>query len=85
VLCPACKRAAVARDLSTPAFKVLRLMQRSVWPDVARVRVAPGTMDELETAMSAYVTYVLEREPRSARFLRVAEETPDYSAPEGRA
>jgi DNA repair protein RecO (recombination protein O) len=84
VLCPACKRAAVARDLSTPAFKVLRLMQRSVWPDVARVRVAPATMDELETAMSAYVTYVLEREPRSARFLRVAEETPDYSAPEGR-
>ena len=82
VLCPACKRAAVARDLSVTAFKVLRLMQRSPWPEVARVRISPPVVDEIQAAMSHYVTYVLEREPRSAIFLKIAEATPDYAAGE---
>lgn len=83
VLCPACKRIGVARDLSVTAFKMLRLLQRSPWIEVLRVRVSPPVLGELETVMSTYVTYVLEREPRSARFLKVAEETPDYSRQEG--
>jgi DNA repair protein RecO (recombination protein O) len=83
VLCPACKRSGVARDLSLTAFKVLRLMQRSPWPDVARVRVPPQVTVELDQAMDTYVTYILEREPRSNLFLKVAEQTPDYMPQEG--
>ncbi|HUS15024.1 MAG TPA: DNA repair protein RecO [Chloroflexia bacterium] len=88
VLCPACKRASVARDLSLDAFKMLRLMQRSPWADVARMWDKAGGLDkphvlsEMDTAMNTYVTYVLEREPRSARFLKVAEQVPDYAAPD---
>jgi len=89
VLCPACKRVGVARDLSVTAFKLLRLMQRSPWAEVARLwEKVPGAehdavLAELDGAMSPYVTYVLEREPRSARFLKVAEQVPDYSGSEG--
>jgi DNA repair protein RecO (recombination protein O) len=82
VLCPACKRIGLARDLSVTAFKVLRLMQRSPWAAVARIRVAPNVVTELDHVMSAYVNHVLEREPRSAVFLKIAEQTPDYAAGE---
>lgn len=70
VLCPACKRIGVARDMSVPAFKVLRLMQRSPWAEVARVRITPPVAYELERLMRGYVNYILEHEPRSAAFLR---------------
>ncbi len=85
VLCPACKRAGVARDLSVTAFKVLRHMQRSPWAGIACIRVAPAVVSELDQAMRAYVTYVLEREPRSAVFLKIAEQAADYSAWDGSA
>ncbi|MGI8589158.1 MAG: DNA repair protein RecO [Chloroflexia bacterium] len=86
VLCPNCKRAGVARDMSVAAFKMLRLMQRSPWPEVMRLWERTGSLDkpavlaELETLMGNYVTYVLEREPRSTRFLKVAEQAPDYKS-----
>lgn len=79
VLCPACKRAGVARDLSVTAFKALRHLQRSPWPGVAGLRLSPPVQTELDWAMNTYVTYVLEREPRAAVFLRVAEQVADYS------
>jgi DNA repair protein RecO (recombination protein O) len=69
MLCPACKRIGVARDLSVTAFKVLRLMQRSPWEEVARVRIAPEVANEVERTLRGYVNYVLEHEPRSAAFL----------------
>jgi len=83
VLCPACKRAGVARDLSVTAFKMLRHIQRNAWPAVARVRVSSPVLAELDWALSTYVTYVLEREPRTARFLKVAEQMADYAPQEG--
>src|SRR5689334_8372352 len=58
VLCPACKRIGLARDLSVTAFKVMRLMQRSPWAEVARIRVPDAVAGELDTAMSGYVNYV---------------------------
>jgi len=69
VLCPACKRIGVARDLSVTAFKVLRLMQRSTWEEVARVRITPPVAAEIERTLRGYVNYVLEHELRSAAFL----------------
>lgn len=69
MLCPACKRIGVARDLSVTAFKVLRLMQRSPWDEVARVRIAPPVAAEIERTLRGYVNYVLEHEPRSTAFL----------------
>src|SRR4051794_20638090 len=83
VLCPACKRIGLARDLSVTAFKVLRIMQRSPWAEVVRVRVPESVVAELDPTMSAYVNHVLEREPRSAIFLKIAEQTPDYAPQEG--
>lgn len=69
MLCPACKRIGVSRDLSVTAFKVLRLMQRSPWDEVTRVRIAPPVAAEIERTLRGYVNYVLEHEPRSAAFL----------------
>ena len=82
VLCPACRRVTAARELSVTAFKMLRLMQRSPWLEVARVRVSPTVLEELDRVMSAYVNHVLEREPRSAVFLKIAEQAAGYAAPE---
>jgi DNA repair protein RecO (recombination protein O) len=73
VLCPACKHIGVARDMSVTAFKVLRLMQRSPWAEVARVRIAPSTAYELERTLRGYVNYILEHEPRSASFLMMTD------------
>ena len=69
VLCPACKRIGVTRDLSVPAFKLLRLLQRSPWGEVARVRMSAAVLDEVERTLRGYVNHVLESEPRSAVFL----------------
>jgi len=57
-------------------------MQRSPWLEVARVRVSPTVLEELDRVMSAYVNHVLEREPRSAVFLKIAEQAAGYAAPE---
>jgi hypothetical protein len=38
---------------------------------------------ELDPAMSMYVNHVLDREPRSAVFLKIAEQTPDYIPQDG--
>jgi DNA repair protein RecO (recombination protein O) len=73
VLCPACKRTmGAARDMSVTAFKLLRLLQRSPWAEVARVRVTPATAAEVERLLRGYVNFVLEREPRSAAYLATA-------------
>lgn len=69
MLCPACKRIGVARDVSVTAFKVLRLMQRSPWEEVAKVRITPPVAAEIERVLRGYVNYVLEHELRSAAFL----------------
>lgn len=70
VLCPSCQaHEAIVRPLSLNALKVLRLMQRAPFPEVARVRIAPSLMAELERCLREYMRYLLEREVRSAAFL----------------
>jgi hypothetical protein len=63
----------IGRDLSVNALKVMRLMQRSPYSTISRVRVDPDLQTELTGVMQGYITYILERELRSAHFVRSSE------------
>jgi DNA repair protein RecO (recombination protein O) len=70
-LCPNCGTAdRLARPLSLNALKVLRLLQDTGGPAATRLRLEARLRDELETVLREYISYLLEGEPRSARFLR---------------
>lgn len=69
VVCASCRRVGVGRDLSVNALKVMRLMQRSPYSTISRVRVDPELRAELQSTLQAYITYILERELRSTHFL----------------
>ena len=51
----------------------MRLMKRSPYSTISRVRVDPDLQTELTGVMQGYITYILERELRSAHFVRSAE------------
>lgn len=70
VVCASCRRAGVGRDISVNALKVLRLMQRSPYSTVSRLRADPDLHNELQGTMQSYITYILERELRSTHFIR---------------
>lgn len=71
VLCPDCgRRDPAARPISLPALKVLRHLQRSSYAEAARAKPSKSTHTELETLMQHYLTYLLERNLNSPRFLR---------------
>jgi len=72
VVCAACRRMGVGRDLSVNALKVLRLMQRNAYSAVSRVRLDADLSSELTGVMQSYITYTLERELRSAHFVKNA-------------
>jgi DNA repair protein RecO (recombination protein O) len=72
VVCQACRRPGVGRDLSVNALKLLRLMQRNPYTALARVRVDDDLHEELLATMQSYITYLLERELRSAHFVKSA-------------
>ncbi len=72
VICASCRRVGTGRDLSVNALKVMRLMQRNPYSAVSRVRVDPDLSNELAGVMQSYITYILERELRSAHFVRSA-------------
>lgn len=74
VVCAACRKVGVGRDLSVNALKVMRLMQRSGYSAVSRVRIDPDLAAELAATMHSYITYILERELRSAHFVKSAAE-----------
>jgi DNA repair protein RecO (recombination protein O) len=73
VVCASCRRVGIGRDLSVNALKVMRLMQRSPYSTISRVRVDPDLQTELTGVMQGYITYILERELRSAHFVRSSE------------
>ena len=76
-ICPACADDSLRlAPLSLNALKLLRLMQRGTFDDVARVRVSAALVAEIETCLGDYVRYVLEREVRSARFVETLRQTP---------
>jgi DNA repair protein RecO (recombination protein O) len=72
VICAACKRPGVGRDISVNALKVLRLMQRNAYSGVARVRIDPPLHAELHSLMQTQITHILEAELRSAHFIKTA-------------
>lgn len=70
-VCPACADDSLRlAPLSLNALKLLRLMARAPYREVARVRISQELGAELETCLGDYLRYVLEREIRSARFVQ---------------
>ena len=70
VLCPRCGPGSLgARTLSLNALKVLRLLQRAPWPEVARLHLPPLLSLEIERHLRAYIVHVLERDVNAAAFL----------------
>lgn len=67
--CRRCGPVPAATDLSLSAFKVLRYLQDQEYVAVARLRLRPETLREVEAALRQYLTFILERNLRSAGFL----------------
>jgi DNA repair protein RecO (recombination protein O) len=70
ILCPNCKyEYPSAFNFSVDALKVLRLFQRSAIEVASRLKITPELGQELKSALTAYIRYVLEREVKSATWL----------------
>ncbi|MDO8688419.1 MAG: DNA repair protein RecO [Dehalococcoidia bacterium] len=70
-LCPNCGPSdGIARPLSLNALKVLRLLQDTAAVSEARLRLDRRLSRELEGLLTEYISYLLEGEVRSMRFLR---------------
>ncbi|OLE06313.1 MAG: hypothetical protein AUG82_03690 [Ktedonobacter sp. 13_1_20CM_4_53_11] len=69
-LCPQCSRF-WARPLSMNALKVLRLLQRSKWSEVPRLRLENALQLELEVTMHGLLRFHLERDLKSWSFLEM--------------
>ncbi len=57
------------RALSPDSLKVLRLLQRASYNDIARLRTKPDLAEEVERHLRSYIVCVLEREVNSAAFI----------------
>jgi DNA repair protein RecO (recombination protein O) len=57
------------RTLTVNALKVLRLLQRGSYNDVARVRVAGELGEEIERHLRSHIITVLERDVNAAAFI----------------
>ena len=55
--------------VSMPTLKFLRHYQRSTFHEASRVELPPGVRREMETLLSYYLTYLLERRLNSPSFL----------------
>lgn len=70
VVCRGCVAGlAGARALSLNALKVLRVLQRESYKDVARVRMDGALADEVERHLRSYIVSVLERDLNTASFI----------------
>ena len=70
LLCPNCRgKEGLDRPTSVDCVKVLRFFTRNECPALARLRVKPRLAREIEDLMQGYVTYVLDREVASAKWL----------------
>lgn len=71
-VCPACgvDRAGVM-PVSQGALKLLRFFQTQPYDRITALAVRPGVHAELERLMSRNITYLLERQLKSAQFLRL--------------
>lgn len=69
-LCPNCSQL-WTQTLSLNALKVLRLLQRTEWAQVPRLRLDARLHAEVETAMHGLLRYHLERDLKSWSFLEM--------------
>jgi DNA repair protein RecO (recombination protein O) len=69
-LCPNCSHL-WAQSLSMNALKVLRLLQRSEWTQVPRLRLDARLLAEVESAMHSLLRFHLERDLKSWSFLEM--------------
>lgn len=83
VLCPACgAQTAGARRVSLPALKVLRFMQTRPYQAVGHLHLRESVHLEAEDLLYHYITYTLERAPKSVEFVHTLRRTlPRASAP----
>lgn len=71
VLCPRCGAGLPGvQAISVEALKYLRHFQRSTFPEAQRARPQPEVREETEKIIQGYITYLLERELKSPRFLK---------------
>jgi DNA repair protein RecO (recombination protein O) len=71
LVCRQCRpEAGVGRLVPVGAIKVLRHANRVSLPEFVELRVPEDLARELESALGDLVRYYLEREPRTARFVR---------------
>lgn len=74
VICPEHIGARATRQGVVPVpvqtLTLLRHVQRSTWPQVAQVVIAPNLHDDLERVMLGYITHTLERRLQSIEFIR---------------
>ncbi|MDX1663698.1 MAG: DNA repair protein RecO [Candidatus Promineifilaceae bacterium] len=83
LLCPGCRAADKnAREISAAAVKVLRYLQTRQWQVVANLRLRRDLHSELEAIMYYYLTYILERNLKSADFLNRLRREASLFAPE---
>ena len=74
VQCPACRvtSSEAMTPLSLNAMKVLRFLQREGEnARVARLKVSPRALSEIERLLRTYIRYLMERELKSAEFLHL--------------
>ncbi len=70
LLCPDCAPALSSLQMiSVNAIKVLRFFSRNDFSAIARLKLKPDVMREIEVVMQNYVTYVLDQEVNSAKWL----------------
>lgn len=71
LLCPKCgPKDGLARAASVDTIKVLRFFSRSDQEAMARLRLRPSVLGELQELMHGCLAYVLDREMKSASWLR---------------
>jgi DNA repair protein RecO (recombination protein O) len=86
LLCPQCPQADPrAVPISAGAVKVFRYLQTRSWSTVEVLRLRRGLHTELENVMHHYLTYLLERNLKSADFLqRLRRERKRFAPASGR-
>lgn len=71
VVCPLCGRSKrEVGDISLPALKVLRYVQRSNFDQAVAPQVGTQVLQEVEDLMQAYITYLLERRLNTPGFIK---------------
>lgn len=73
LVCPECRSRTDGAliHVSLNAIKVLRFFQATDFPQALELPLTERLIQDLRRVLSTYITYVLEREPRSAEFMHL--------------